>query len=113
MGMVNVFVNAAYAVNSDIKSHTGEGFFWRGAIIAKSRKQWINTTSSTIPELIRCSDVPSAIYARLFLQEQGYEIQTSTLHQDNPSTIRLLNNGRASAGNQSRHIDIIFFYYER
>ena len=51
-----------------------------------------------------------AIYASLFLDAQGYRMQTSTVHQDNQSTIKLLNNGRASCGKKSRHVDIRYFF---
>ena len=50
------------------------------------KKQKLNVTSLTLAELVRSSDyVPNAIYARLFLRSQGYDMGTSTLHQDNIS----------------------------
>ena len=112
---MDVFIDAAYAVHPDMKSHTGGCIsFGRGAIMSKAVKQQLNTTSSTQSELVGSSDfIPSAIYANLFLQAQGYTMQTSTLHQDNQSTIKLLNHGRASCGKKSRHIDIRYFFYER
>jgi hypothetical protein len=45
-----------------------------------------------------------------FLSAQGYELTESIFHQDNQSSIRLENNGRASAGQKSRHINIRFFF---
>ena len=44
--------------------------FSRGAIMNKSTKQILNAKSSTEAELVGDSDfMPSAIYARMFLQE--------------------------------------------
>ena len=45
-----------------------------------------------------------------FMKEQGYPIQTSKFAQDNESAIRLERNGRASAGQKSRHINIRHFW---
>lgn len=74
-------------------------FFGRKFIINKATKQLLNTTSSTEAELVGCSDfLPSEIYANLFLHEQGYTLKPATLHQNNKSNIKLLNNGRMSCG---------------
>jgi hypothetical protein len=96
----------------NMKSHTGGClFFGKGAIIGKSNKQKLNTKSSTEAELVGCSDyIPYAIYTRLFLQKQGYDIKPSVVLQDNQSTIKLLKNGKASASKKSRHIDIRYFF---
>jgi hypothetical protein len=42
----------------------------------------------------------------MFMEAQGYDIQSTILEQDNQSAIKLSMNGRASAGPKSRHIDI-------
>ena len=105
-------MDASYAVHPNMRSHTGGCiFFGRGAIMSKSTKQTLNTTSSTIAELVGCSDyIPSAIYANLFLKAQGYCIEQANVHQDNQSTIKLLTNGRTSCSKRSRHIDIRYFF---
>ena len=112
MTWMNVFIDAAYAVHPDMKSHTGGCiFFGRGAIMSKATKQKLNTCSSTEAELVGNSDfIPSAIYASLFLNAQGYDMQPSTVNQDNQSTMKLLTNGRASCSTKSRHIDIRYFF---
>ena len=45
-----------------------------------------------------------------FLKGQGYEVTESTLQQDNESAIKLEKNGRMSAGQKSRHIDVRYFW---
>ena len=78
--------------------------------MSKSTKQQLNTLSSTESEFVGNSDfMTSPIYASLFLDAQGYRMQTSTVHQDNQSTIKLLTNGKASCGKKSRYVDISFF----
>ena len=79
--------------------------------MSKATKQQLNTSSFTESEFNGCSDfITSAIYASLFLNAQGYEMKTTSLHQDNLSTIKLLNDGRASCRKKSRHIDIRYFF---
>ena len=106
------WVDASFAVHEDMKSHTGGAMsLGRGAIMAKSRKQKLNTKSSTEAEVIGASDyLPNTLWAKRFLEAQGYEIGSTRFAQDNQSAIRLEKNGRASAGKQSRHVDIRYFF---
>ena len=46
----------------------------------------------------------------MFLEAQGHKITKSFLEQDNESTIKLEQNGRASVGPRSRHINIRYFW---
>ena len=110
--LMSIFVDASYAIHEDMKSHTGGCIiFCRGALMSKSIKQRLNTKSSCEAELVGTSDyVPSAIYARLFLLAQGYDIKPSVLNQDNESAIKLERNGRSSSGQRTRHIDIRHFF---
>ena len=109
---VRIWVDASYAVHKDMKSHTGGVIsFGRGAIMSKSSKQKINTKSSTEAELVGASDyLPHAIWAKKFMSAQGYDIEHSILYQDNQSAMKIENNGRRSCGQQSRHIDIRYFF---
>ena len=95
-----------------MKSHTGGVMsLGRGAIMAKSRKQKLNTKSSTEAEVVGASDyLPNTLWAKRFLEAQGYDIKSTRFAQDNQSAIRLEKNGRASAGKQSRHVDIRYFF---
>jgi len=103
-----LWVDTAYAVHDDMKSHIGGAtYLGCGAIMCKSMKQKLRTKSSTEAEVVGSSDyLSNAIWARMFLAEQGYELTKIIFYQDNQSAIRLEKNGRASCGQKSRHIDI-------
>jgi hypothetical protein len=106
------WVDASFAVHSDMRSHTGGVIsFGRGGLICKSKKQNINTKSSTEAELIGASDyLPNTLYVKLFMEAQGYPIQAAIFNQDNESAIKMEQNGKASCGQRSRHIDIRYFF---
>ena len=79
--------------------------------MCKSTKQKLNTKSSTEAELIGASDyLPNTIWARMFLESQGYAITENIFAQDNKSAILLERNGRSSSGQKTRHIDIRYFF---
>jgi hypothetical protein len=106
------WVDASFAVHPDMRSHTGGVIsFGRGGLICKSKKQNINTKSSTEAELIGASDyLPHTLYVKMFMEVQGYPIRCATFHQDNESAIKMEQNGKASCGQRSRHIDIRYFF---
>jgi hypothetical protein len=109
--VIRWYVDAAFAVHPDMKSHTGYAMtFGKGAIVSSSRKQAINTRSSTEAELVAADDAAGPmLWTQRFLYHQGYESQT-ILYQDNQSTMLLEKNGRTSAGKRSRHLDIRLFF---
>jgi hypothetical protein len=105
------FVDAAFAVHADAKSHTGAGTsLGRGLFDCKSVKQRLVTKSSTEAELVGVSDYLSEVlHKREFLKEQGYKMGPATLYQDNTSSTAMMNNGRGSS-NRTRHINIRYFF---
>ena len=106
------YVDASFAVHPDFKSHTG-GIMMMGdgAIQAVSKKQKLNTRSSTEAELVGVDDVLQLInWTRLFLSAQGYNVKDNILYQDNQSTIKMEVNGRKSAGKRSRALNIRYFF---
>lgn len=109
---MTTWVDASYAVHPDMRSHTGGcTSLGRGVIMAKSSKQKLNTKSSTEAEVVGASDyLPNNIWARNFMGAQGYDILENSVMQDNQSAMRLEMNGRVSAGQKSRHIDIRYFF---
>jgi hypothetical protein len=109
---MKTWVDASYAVHEDMKSHTGGVVsFGRGAAMSKSSKHKLNTKSSTEAELVGASDyLPYPIWAKKFLEAQGYPIKENLFYQDNQSTIKFEKNGRKSCGSKSRHIDIRYFF---
>jgi hypothetical protein len=112
LGVMRTWVDASYAVHNDMKSHTGGVVsFGTGATMSKSSKQKLNTKSSTEAELVGASDyLPYPIWAKKFLEAQGYGLTENIFYQDNQSTIRFEKNGRKSSGPNTRHIDIRYFF---
>ena len=106
------YVDAAFAVHQDMKSHTGIIFtLGKGAIISGSTKQKVNSRSSTEAELNAVDEKLSKIIrTKKFLESQGFKIKLNIIFQDNTSTIKLQENGKVSSGKRTRHFDIKLFY---
>ena len=105
------YADASYAVHSDFKSHSaGIISLGMGPVFVKSKKQRLNTISSTEAELVSISDIlPQALWSRQWLIEQGYSIGPLTLHHDNTSAIHLAQNG-PSNNERTRHIAIRYYW---
>ena len=90
-GIIKWYVDAAFAVHPDFKSHTGSVMsMGKGAITILSCKQKLNTKSSTIAELVGADDVSTMmLWTKLFMEEQGYPIKKNILYQDNKRAILL------------------------
>jgi Reverse transcriptase (RNA-dependent DNA polymerase) len=112
LSCIRTWVDAAYAVHPDMKSHTGGVIsMGTGGLVCKSSKQKLNTKISTEAELVGATDyLPNTIWSRLFLEAQGHSIKSNIYEQDNISAIRLETNGRAPVGCPSRNIDIRYFF---
>jgi hypothetical protein len=106
------YVDASFAVHDDYRSHTGAVLsLGTGAITSISTKQKINTRSSTEAELVGLDDVISKIlWTTRFLKEQGYSKINTVVYRDNTSSMKLEENGRASASKRTRHFNIKYFY---
>ena len=111
---LTAWVDASYGTHPDKRSHTGGTMsFGRGAFSCKSKKQKINTKSSTEAEVVGASDyLPNMLWAKNFLEGQSISLRNNSIifNQDNESAIRLQKNGRSSAGQQSKHIDNRYFW---
>ena len=82
-----------------------------GFPISQSKKQKLNTTSSTIAELVGADDVSiPLLWTKLFMEAQGYEIRQNILYQDNKSAILLEKNGKASSSKRTRAVNIRYFF---
>ena len=112
MSTIKWWVDASFAVHGDMKSHTGATMtLGKGCPISISKKQKINTTSSTVAELVGVSDAMSMIlWVRLFLTAQGFVVNNNVVFQDNQSAMLLEKNGRRSSGKQTRHIEIRYYF---
>jgi hypothetical protein len=106
------YVDAAFVVNADMRSHTGSTFsLGKGMIISDSTKQKVNSRSSTEAELIGVDDrISKILWAKRFIEYQGFKIKLNIIYQDNTSTMKLEKNGKASSGKRTRHFDIKYFY---
>ena len=82
-----------------------------GTMQAQSRKQKLNSRSSTEAELIGVDDaITQVLWTKQFMEAQGYPIEKNILYQDNKSSILLETNGRSSAGKRSRALNIRYFF---
>ena len=106
------YIDAAFAVHADFKSHTGGALtMGKGTINNVSTKQKLNTKSSTEAELVGVDDVSMyVIWSKHFMKAQGYKTKDNIIYQDNQSTILLEKNGIKSMGKRSRHINIRYFF---
>ena len=109
---VRWWVDASYAVHPDMKSHTGGAMsLGRGVIYGTSKRQKLNTKSSTESEVVGTDDVmPQMLWTLYFLEAQGYKINDNILYQDNKSSILLETNGRGSSGMRTRHMNVRYFF---
>jgi hypothetical protein len=80
---VSVYMDAAYGVHHDLKSHTGSCAVIGdiGAVHCRSSKQQIVAKSRTEAELVAQSDSANqAQYIRNFLIEEGYPCGSVTVY---------------------------------
>src|SRR5210317_2052731 len=112
LGVIKWYVDASFAVHPDYKSHTGGVMtYGKGAPITMSRKQRLNTRSSTEAKLVGVDDVSTMIlWTQLFLEAQGYARHNNILAQDNKSTIVLEKNGKRSLSQHTQAINIQYFF---
>ena len=107
-----VWVDAAHAVHSNMRGHTGGVIsMGTGILHGKSSGQKLNTRSSTESELVGVSEyLPYNLWFLMFFEEQGYPIKSNILFQDNESAIKMETNGRNSCTGNSRHIETKYFW---
>ena len=105
------YTDASFAVHPDMKSHTGYIMtLGKGAVIASSTKQKINTKSSTESELVGADEATTPLlWSKWFMEEQGYNIKP-IMYQDNQSSMKLEQNGKESSSKRTRHINIRYFF---
>ncbi len=110
--VIKWYVDSAFAVHPDFKSHTGAVMTYGGGMAQSiSRKQKLNTRSSTEAELVGADDVATMIlWTKLFMEAQGYKIEKNILYQDNKSIILLENNGKRSSSKRTRAFNIRYFF---
>jgi hypothetical protein len=83
----------------------------KGSAYSACTKQKLNVKSSTEAELVGVSGVmPQVLWARYFVQVQGYTVSDSLVYQDNQSAMLLEKNGPGSSRKRTRHINIRYFF---
>jgi hypothetical protein len=110
--IIKWWVDGAFAVHNDMKSHTGAlMYLGKGAAYATSTRQKLNTRSSTEAELVGMDNLMALVLWTLyFLEAQGYSVDDNIVYQDNHSAILLEKNRRRSSGKHTRHIHIRYFF---
>ncbi len=85
--------------------------FGQGIVMSYSWKHNINTKSSREAELVVGDDdlMGCILWARYFVQAQGYDMDALLLYQDNMSAILLKTNGKASTLKRTKHIKVKYF----
>ncbi len=85
------YVDALHQIHYDCKGHTGSLLtLGRTATVSSSTKHKIPSKSSCESKIIGLYDkVSDILWARQFLEAQGYHIQTNVVYQDNMSTLSL------------------------
>ena len=108
----HTWIDAAFAVHQDMKSHTGGcQSLGRGVMHSKLSKQKLNRKSSTESEFVGASDyLPFELWTMRFMKSQGIDIKTGLVYQVNESARKLEINGQASTGQRSRNIDIRYYW---
>jgi len=112
-GVIEWWMNASFVVHDDMKNRTGMyTSLSAGTIHAASKKQKINTSSSTHAESGGVLDaLPKILWCRYFMEASDYIVVDVYVYQDNQSSILLDNNGAQSIGKGSRHIKNIIFLH--
>ena len=86
------------------------GKYGRGSIISISRKQKLNTKSSTEEEPIgEDNAMPQMLWTRYFLEAQGYGNDNNILYRYNMSAMLLENNGMKSSTKNTKHINMQYY----
>jgi hypothetical protein len=111
-GILKWWIDGSHAVHQNMRGHTGAGFsLGRGFPLTTSKKQKLNTRSSTESEVVGVDDcMPAILWTRYFMKAQGYGVRENIVYQDNKSAILLEKNGKASSTKRTKHINIRFFF---
>jgi hypothetical protein len=113
LSVVKWFVDASFAaVHPNFCGHTsGMMMFGCGLVQSLSKKQKLNTKSTTEVELVGADDASLLIlWTKLFLEERGYAVEDNILFQDNKCTILLQENGKKSSGSRTGALNIHYFF---
>ena len=107
------YVDGLHQTHEDCKGHTGGLFILgRGAITSSSKKQKMNTKSSTEMELVAAyNKLGDILWTRYFIKAQGYTVDHNIVYQDNMSTLSLEKN--VSGSHRTKHIKAHYFLIKK
>ena len=110
-GFIKWLIDTLYAAHADLRGQTGGGMtMGHGFPFTSSTKQKLNTRSSTESEVVGVDDLmPAVLWSKNFLEAQGYQVNQNVIYQDNKSALLLEQNGKASSGKRTKHINIRYF----
>ncbi len=111
LSSIKWYIDGSHQIHDDCRGHTGSIMtLGHGAISSTSRKQKLNTKSSTETELVAVHDkLGDVLWMRYFLESQGYSIEENIIYQDNMSTLSLEKNGRVSGSSRTKHIKAKYY----
>ena len=109
---LRTWVNASYGVHQDMRGQMGGAMSpGKGILHHKTRKQKLNTKSTTESEVVGASVyLPHTVWITCFLQDQGYTLGKNIYFQDNQSSIKLTTGNFGPRSEKSRHINIRYFF---
>lgn len=95
-----------------MRSHTGGcGTMGCGMFSCMSKKQKLNTRSSTEANLVGVDDVMGTIlWCQRFLKGQGRNVKPAVIFQDNQGAILLSKNGGSSSSSRTLHVDVRYYF---
>ena len=111
LNIVKLWVDTSYAMHPYCHIHAGATIsLWWLLVARRSKRQNLNSRSSTEAELIGSDDViPAFLCSRSFIEAQGFKVEEAVLYQDNLSAMLLENIGILSSRNRTKHICTRYF----
>jgi hypothetical protein len=112
LNVIKWWLDASFATHDNCRCHTGATMsLGKGSVIGMSKKQKINTRSSTEFKLVGADDaIPQMMWTRYFLEGQGYNVEECILYQDNMSAMLLETNGKQSSSKRTKNIRVRYFF---
>jgi len=110
--VIRWWINSSHVMHMDCTGHTGGMMsLGKGAALSHSEKHKLNTKSSTEPKLVGADAMSiKVLWARYFLEAQGYSDEQSIMFQDNQAIVQLEANRSLSSSKCNRHIKVRYFF---
>ena len=108
------YADAAFLVHEDAVSRTGVIVMVAGGVVyGSSSKQKLVTKSSAEAELVAmCDGATAALVVRAFMYQQGHQLQSSELLEDNKSAIDMVRAGKPTS-RRTKHINMRYYFVKQ